>query len=373
MEAASYADGSVGWVRDDRRLLRHVRRDAPRSRGLCAITATPTTISAGAFRPDGVAVEVDGGLPGLRTLWPLASGSSHATWYVGGCVVLRRRWDLSIGPTGYAADAGGVLPGVRRPRSSIPGIRPASGGWPVTTSAVHRRDRADCHLHGVVPGAAHGRPTAVPHAADRDVRHVHQRGVAGIARHAIEESSPWLDTKSVTLVDRQVAADKLDGAGTGSAAPTCSLIPVVVTSLAHPRSAILWLEVEAGGHPPTMADRGAVCGSPQRTPRTVLSGAIRSAVLGAGGVEQPSTRNVRVGPMLARRPHGGPTHRDPQEVNFELAGRPPARAWTSALEPVDDRLPRPGLRFVADRGVRAARNCREHLGRLGGGHGPLGE
>ena len=36
------------------------------------------TISAGAFRPDGVAVEVEGGLR-VSGRWPLASGSSHAT------------------------------------------------------------------------------------------------------------------------------------------------------------------------------------------------------------------------------------------------------------------------------------------------------
>lgn len=75
VEAASHADGSVGWCvmiggcyatfggMLPLEAARHIYGD-------------PATISAGAFRPDGVAVEVDGGFR-ITGRWPLASGSSH--------------------------------------------------------------------------------------------------------------------------------------------------------------------------------------------------------------------------------------------------------------------------------------------------------
>ena len=60
--------------------------------------AVRDTISAGAYRPDGVAVEVEGGFR-VSGRWPLGSGSSHANWYVAGCIVAREGEPV-IGPTG---------------------------------------------------------------------------------------------------------------------------------------------------------------------------------------------------------------------------------------------------------------------------------
>jgi alkylation response protein AidB-like acyl-CoA dehydrogenase len=97
VEAASYADGSVGWCVMIGCCYATFGGMLPLD-GARAIYGDPATISAGAFRPDGVAVEVDGGFR-VTGRWPLASGASHANWYVGGCVVVRDGEPV-IGPAG---------------------------------------------------------------------------------------------------------------------------------------------------------------------------------------------------------------------------------------------------------------------------------
>ena len=87
VEAASYADGSVGWCTMIGGCYSTFGGLLPPS-GARDVYGDPETISAGAFRPDGMAVEADGGYR-VSGRWPLASGSSHATWYLGGCVVHR--------------------------------------------------------------------------------------------------------------------------------------------------------------------------------------------------------------------------------------------------------------------------------------------
>src|SRR5687767_4547608 len=87
VEAAASADGSVGWVvmiggcyATFGGLL------SPE--GAAEIFGDPSTISAGAFRPEGTAIEVDGGYR-VTGRWSLGSGASHANWFIGGCVVMR--------------------------------------------------------------------------------------------------------------------------------------------------------------------------------------------------------------------------------------------------------------------------------------------
>ena len=97
VEAASYADGSVGWCVMIGGCYATFAGMLP-SEAAREIYGNPMTISAGAFRPDGVAIEVDGGYR-ISGRWPLASGSSHANWYVGGCVIVRDGEPVT-GPTG---------------------------------------------------------------------------------------------------------------------------------------------------------------------------------------------------------------------------------------------------------------------------------
>ena len=88
VEAASSADGSVGWVvmiaggyATFGGLLH--------PEGAAEIFGDPSTICAGAFRTEGTAVEVDGGYR-VTGRWSLGSGSSHANWFIAGCVVMRK-------------------------------------------------------------------------------------------------------------------------------------------------------------------------------------------------------------------------------------------------------------------------------------------
>ena len=97
VEQASYADGSVGW------LVRF---------GGCYVTfggMLPTAaaheiygdhraVTAGAFRLNGTAVEVENGYR-VTGRWPQGGGSCDATWFLGGTVILADGQPV-IGPTG---------------------------------------------------------------------------------------------------------------------------------------------------------------------------------------------------------------------------------------------------------------------------------
>ena len=88
VEQVSYADGSMGWCA----LLGGCYAAfggmlAPA--GAETIFGDSDTIAAGAFNPGGgVAHEVEGGYR-LTGRWSLGSGSTHATWFIAGAVVLR--------------------------------------------------------------------------------------------------------------------------------------------------------------------------------------------------------------------------------------------------------------------------------------------
>jgi indole-3-acetate monooxygenase len=97
VEAASHADGSVGWCVMIGGCYATFGGMLP-PKGALTIFGDPETIAAGAFRPDGTAVEVEGGYR-VTGRWSLASGSSHANWYIAGCIVLRDGEPV-IGPTG---------------------------------------------------------------------------------------------------------------------------------------------------------------------------------------------------------------------------------------------------------------------------------
>jgi alkylation response protein AidB-like acyl-CoA dehydrogenase len=87
VEAASYADGSVGWCVMIGGCYATFGGMLPEDAAQ-AIFGDPASISAGAFRPQGVAHEVDGGYQ-VSGRWSLGSGSSHANWFVAGCALMR--------------------------------------------------------------------------------------------------------------------------------------------------------------------------------------------------------------------------------------------------------------------------------------------
>jgi alkylation response protein AidB-like acyl-CoA dehydrogenase len=85
VEEASCADGSVGWCVMIGGCYSTFAGLLPPD-GAAEIYGDANTISAGAFRPSGVAHQVDGGYL-VSGRWQLGSGSSHANWYLGGCAV----------------------------------------------------------------------------------------------------------------------------------------------------------------------------------------------------------------------------------------------------------------------------------------------
>jgi len=87
VEAASYADGSVGWSVMIGGCYGTFGGMLPEE-GAQKIFGDPASIAAGAFRPMGVAHEVDGGYR-VSGRWVLGSGSSHANWFIAGCAVMR--------------------------------------------------------------------------------------------------------------------------------------------------------------------------------------------------------------------------------------------------------------------------------------------
>jgi len=85
VEAAAHADGSVGWCVMIGGCYATFAGLLP-ARGPEEIFGDRKTIAAGAFRPSGVAERVDGGYR-VSGRWQLASGSTHANWYIAGCAV----------------------------------------------------------------------------------------------------------------------------------------------------------------------------------------------------------------------------------------------------------------------------------------------
>jgi indole-3-acetate monooxygenase len=85
VEEAAYADGSVGWCVMIGGCYSTFGGLLP-PEGAKEIFGDETTITAGAFRPTGVARPVDGGYR-VSGRWPLGSGSGHANWFIAGCAI----------------------------------------------------------------------------------------------------------------------------------------------------------------------------------------------------------------------------------------------------------------------------------------------
>jgi alkylation response protein AidB-like acyl-CoA dehydrogenase len=85
VEELSAADGSVGWCVSLAYQLGGAAAFLP-EQAAREIFGSPDTILAGVARPIGRAVPVEGGYR-VSGRWPFASGSSHATWFVGECLI----------------------------------------------------------------------------------------------------------------------------------------------------------------------------------------------------------------------------------------------------------------------------------------------
>jgi indole-3-acetate monooxygenase len=307
VEAASYADGSVGWCVMIGGCYATFGGLLPLE-GALAIYGDPDTISAGAFRPDGVAVEVDGGFR-VTGRWPLASGSSHANWYVGGCVIVRDGEPV-IGPTGAPLVREVFFP------AAVTEIIDTWESTGLRGTASH-----DYAVSDVFVPASHTVWFQEPPASDRPLYHMPPVAMfatfigavpLGIARHAIDEFVSLADAKT-PLLSTSVLADK----------------PVVQDRLGRAHALVtsgrryltgtlddLWERVQAG-HTPTMADRGALWLAATHAAHRALE-AIGLLYTAAGASSVYATSSLD---RCLRDARTAVQHVCTQELHFELAGR----------------------------------------------------
>jgi alkylation response protein AidB-like acyl-CoA dehydrogenase len=100
VEETAYADGSIGWCTMIGGCYSTFGGLLP-PEGAREIYGDTRTISAGAFRPSGVARPVQGGFH-VSGRWQLGSGSSHADWFLGGCMIADGT-DETLSPAGRGA------------------------------------------------------------------------------------------------------------------------------------------------------------------------------------------------------------------------------------------------------------------------------
>jgi alkylation response protein AidB-like acyl-CoA dehydrogenase len=307
VEQASYADGSVGWCVLIGGCYATFGGLLPPA-GARRIFGDPATISAGAFRPDGAAVEVDGGYR-VSGRWQLGSGANHANWFVGGCVVVRD------GAPVRTADGAPRLREVFFPAETVEVI----DTWQST--GLRGTASHDYAVHDVFVPAEHSMWFQEPPGCDRPLYHMPPIAMftafigavpLGIARHAIDDfvdlaqaKTPSLST--TTLADKPAAHDRLGRAMAMVAACRHYLVDILGD---------LWGRVEAGGRP-TMADRGALWLAATHAAHSSLAAidllytaAGASSVYGSCALDR-CLRDARTAVQ----------HIVTQEANFELAGR----------------------------------------------------
>jgi indole-3-acetate monooxygenase len=307
VEAASHADGSVGWCVMIGGCYATFGGMLPME-GARAIYGDPATISAGAFRPDGVAREVDGGYR-VTGRWPLASGSCHASWYVAGCVVLRDDQPV-VGPTGMPLMREVFFPAAD---TEIIDTWDSTG---LRGTASH-----DYVVSDVFVPASHTMWFQEPPSCDRALYRMPPIAMfatyigavpLGIARHALDEFAQLAVEKTPTL-SAGVLADKPVAQATFGRAH--ALVAAGRTYLIETLND-LWNKVQAA-HAPSLADRGALWLAATHAARCALeaidmlyTSAGASSVYGRCALDR-CLRDARTAVQ----------HICTQETNFELAGR----------------------------------------------------
>ena len=319
VEAAASADGSVGWVvmiggcyATFGGLL------SPE--GAAEIFGDPSTISAGAFRPEGTAIEVDGGYR-VTGRWSLGSGASHANWFIGGCVVMRD------GKPVQTASGAPLMREVFMPASAVQvvdtwnstGLRgTASHDYTVdnvfvpSSRTLWFQDPPTCgrSLYRMPPIAMFATfISAVP---------------LGIARHAIDAFVALARAKTLAMAPGVVAERPVAQVTVGRAHA------LVSAGRAYVRGALesLWARV-AAGDAPTLADRGALWTAATHAGHSALE-AIQ-LLYGAAGADAVYARCPL--DRCLRDARTAVQHVVLQQNNYEHAGRlilgtgEPPRAW----------------------------------------------
>jgi alkylation response protein AidB-like acyl-CoA dehydrogenase len=307
VEQASYADGSVGWCVMIGGCYATFGGMLPPA-GARDIYGAPDTISAGSFRPEGTAAEVDGGYR-VAGRWKLGSGSSHATWFVGGCVVLRNGEPV-ITPAGAPLMREVFVP------ADVTEVVDTWNSTGLRGTASH-----DYAVTDVFVPAERTTWFQDPPACDRPLYHMPPIAMftafigavpLGIARHAIDEFAELADGKfalfsTTSLADKPVAQDRLGRARAMVDAGRHYLVDTLGD---------LWARVEAG-HRPTLADRGALWLAATHAAHASL-GAIDMLYTTAGAA---SVHRACALDRCLRDARTAVQHVVTQESNYELAGR----------------------------------------------------
>jgi alkylation response protein AidB-like acyl-CoA dehydrogenase len=244
VEETAYADGSVGWCTLIGGCYSTFGGLLPR-RGAREIYGDARTISAGAFRPTGVARLVEGGFQ-VSGRWQLGSGSSHADWFLGGCMI--------------ADDADGALsPANGRPIRLM--FFPASAVEVIDTwDATGLRGTAshDYSVRDLFVPAHRTTWFSDPPAVDRALYRMPVVGLfaayvaavpLGVGRHALEAFRTLAAGKTSGTSAALLASKPLAQAHLGRAE---ALITAGRTSLLYAVEHI-WDKVQ-GGQRPTLAD-----------------------------------------------------------------------------------------------------------------------
>lgn len=308
VEEVSYADGSAGWCTMIGGSYGIFGGMLP-PRGAREIFGDPATISAGNFRPDkGVAEVIDGGYR-VSGCWELASGSSHARWYIAGATLVHDGAPVT-GPDGR--------PRMREfffPASEVQVI----DTWESTGlrgTASHDYEVLDVFVpeHRSLwfqePPSERGPLYRMPPVA------MFATFIAavqlGIARHAIDAFVELATTKIPTM-SQLVLADRVTAQASLGRARA-----LVSSARGYLEGALqsLWDRVQAG-HAPTLEDRGDLWLASAHSGHTAHA-SIDMLYTAAGATAVYATSPLD---RCLRDARTALQHVCTQEIHFELAGR----------------------------------------------------
>jgi alkylation response protein AidB-like acyl-CoA dehydrogenase len=308
VEEVSYADGSAGWCAMIGGCYATFGGILP-PQGAREIFGDSSTIAAGSFRPDkGVAHEVEGGYR-VSGRWPLASGSSHAGWYIAGATVLRDGGPITE-PDGWPRMREVFFPAAQAEVIDTwesTGLRgTASHDYAVRDVFVPEHRTLWLREPPSDPGPLYRMPPVAMFATFIAAVQL------GIARHALDAFVALATTKTpataqAVLADRAAAQATL-GRATALHASARLYLETALQSL--------WARVEAGHHP-TLADRGALwlaAAHAGHTAHAAIDRLYTAAGASAVYATSPLDRCLRDARTALQ-------HTCTQEVNFEVAGR----------------------------------------------------
>jgi alkylation response protein AidB-like acyl-CoA dehydrogenase len=307
VEQASYADGSVGWTVMIGGCYATFGGMLPPVAAR-EIYGDPEKVTAGAFRPNGVAVEVDGGYR-VTGRWPQGSGACHADWFLGGAVIVRDGEPV-MGPAGAP-----VMRELWFPAEEVQII----DTW--TTTGLRGTASHDYAVEDVFVPAERScwfmepptEPGPLYQMAPIAMFATFISAVPlGIARHALDEFVSLSQSK-VPVLSQDVRADK----------------PVANTKLGRAKALIgsghayvrgslaeQWAGV-SDGHRPTMADRGVLWLAAAHAGQTALEAI--ELLYGAAGADAVYATSAL--DRCLRDARTAVQHICTQEVNYEVAGR----------------------------------------------------